>query len=229
MNNLTPMLPFVFIAAVVGIFVVIVVFAVRADKKRTQACEDYARQMGFTYEKKISGTEHLPCSGANLFDRGRSRNCYNYMTGKIADIDILLTDYQYTTGGGKNTTTHTMTVAAYHVPGVNVPDFTLEDENFLTRIAEKFGMQDIDFDTHPVFSKRYRLTGKDENAVRALFTPTLLTSIENGLIRKEWRVQAGDGWLVIHSNGRRIKPVELDSFLNSTFDLANKMTAEMMV
>ena len=70
------------------------------------------------------------------------------MTGKVADVDLILTDYQYTTGSGKNSTTHNLTVAAYCIPGLDLPDFALESENFLTRFAEKFGMQDIDFESH---------------------------------------------------------------------------------
>ncbi|HAI13366.1 MAG TPA: hypothetical protein DCM28_16785 [Phycisphaerales bacterium] len=211
-----------------GFIVLAIVLSIRADKKRAEAILQFATQMGFTYEKKLSGTSAIPCREAAIFDRGRSRYAKNFMTGKIADVDLILTDYQYTTGSGKNSTTYTMTLAAYHVPGLELPDFALENENFLTRIAEKFGMQDIDFDSHPDFSKRYRLTGKDENAVRKLFTSTLLTSIENGLIRNDWRVQAGGGWLIIHSSGKRLKPEQYQDFLNDSFELTNKLTAEAL-
>lgn len=217
------------IAAVfIGFIVLMIVLSIRADKKRTEALEQFASQMGFTFEKKLSGTSQIPCNAAALFQKGSSRKAKNFMTGKVADVDLILTDYQYTTGSGKNSSTFTMTVAAYKVPTLDLPNFALDDENFLTRIAEKFGMQDIDFDSHPVFSKSYRLTGKNENAVRELFTPTLLTNIENGLIRKDWRVQSGDGWLVIHSTPKRVKPENWQDFLNNTFELMNKMTVEAM-
>lgn len=212
----------------IGLFVMVVVLSIRAENKRALVMEQFAQEMGFTYEKKLSGTGHMPCNSAALFQKGRSRYAKNYMAGKVADVDVILTDYQYTTGGGKNSTTHTMTLAAYSVPGLNLPDFALEDENFLTRIAEKFGMQDIDFDTHPEFSKRYRLTGKDEQAVRELFTNDLLTRIENGLIRKDWRVAAGGNWLIIHSYPSRIKPEQWQDFFNGSFELANQMTVQAM-
>lgn len=217
-----------FITVCIGIFVAIVIFAIKAEKKRDEALAQFAQQMGLTFEKKISGSGHFPCSSAALFSCGRSRYAKRYMTGKVADVDVILSDYQYTTGSGKNSTRHTLTLAAYHVPDIAMPDFSLESENFLTRLAEKFGMQDIDFDTHPEFSKTYRLVGKDEQRVRAFFTPNLLTSIENGLISKKWRVQAADNWLIIHSYPGRLKPEQWSDFLNNTFELMNKITVEAM-
>jgi hypothetical protein len=210
----------------VGLFVLIVVVSIRQDKKRSEALIALAQTLGFTYEKKLSGTTQIPCSGASLFNRGHGRYAKNYMTGTVADIQVILTDYQYTTGSGKNSTTHSLTLTAYNVPGLTLPDFTLEKENFLTRIADKFGFGDIDFDTHPVFSDKYQLKGKDEPAIRALFTPTLLTAIENGLINNAWHVQAGDNWLIIHTT--RLKPEQWQDFLNSSFELMNKLTVEAM-
>ena len=223
-----PFIGIAFFAVFIGIFVVAIVAGLRIEKKRREALQAFASQMGLTYAEKLNALGEMPCHEAGVFQKGRSKKAKNYMTGKVADVDLILTDYQYTTGSGKNSTTYNLTVAAYCIPGLDLPDFALESENFLTRFAEKFGMQDIDFESHPQFSKTYRLSGKDENAIRQLFTPALLTSIENGLIPKEVRVQAGAGWLIIYSYPKRIKTENMQNFLNDTFDLANKLTVEAM-
>jgi hypothetical protein len=225
-----------FFAVFIGIFVVAVVYGIKADKKRREALEAFASQMGLSYTEKLDSIDEIPFCEARIFQKGRSKRARNFMAGTISDVQVIITDYQYTTGSSSSgttgshssTTTHLMTIAAYRIPGLELPDFTLETESFLTRIAEKFGMQDIDFESHPQFSKSYRLSGKNENAIRQFFTPALLTSIENGLIPKSLRVLANAGWLIIHSDPTCIKNENIQSFLNDTFDLANKLTVDAM-
>ncbi|MFG0248386.1 MAG: hypothetical protein ACF8OB_05820 [Phycisphaeraceae bacterium JB051] len=223
-----PFVGIAFFTVFIGIFVVAIVVGLRNEKKRRELLQTFASQMGLTYLEKLNAIGEIPCHEAGVFQKGRSKRAKNFMSGKIADVDVMLMDYQYTTGSGKNSTTHNLTLAAYRMPGLELPDFALEGENFLTRFAEKFGMQDIDFESHPQFSKTYRLSGKDENAIRQLFTSTLLTSIENGLIPKDVRVQSGAGWLIIYSYPKRVKTENMQDFLNDTFDLANKLTVDAM-
>ncbi|MGE4615272.1 MAG: hypothetical protein AAEJ46_13135, partial [Planctomycetota bacterium] len=49
----------------------------------------------------------------------------------------------------------------------------------LDRFKEYFGAQDFDFSAHPAFSKKYRLRGTDEDAIRDLFRPEVREYFEN--------------------------------------------------
>src|SRR2546422_3151571 len=49
-----------------------------------------------------------------------------------------------------------------------LPTFMLTPEDLRAKLAVLFGGQDVDFDDSPEFSRRYRLRGTDEDAVRAL-------------------------------------------------------------
>ena len=51
----------------------------------------------------------------------------------------------------------------------------LYPESFLSFIGEGFGYNDIDFASHPHFSKRYKLSGKDEMTIRQMFHPQMLS------------------------------------------------------
>ena len=53
-----------------------------------------------------------------------------------------------------------------------------ESVPYLAEMGAVLGHQDIDFASHPAFSRRYLLRGHDENAVRVLFTDVLLTRVK---------------------------------------------------
>ncbi|MEC9473853.1 MAG: hypothetical protein VX584_04130, partial [Actinomycetota bacterium] len=61
---------------------------------------------------------------------------------------------------------------------LQLPTFVIRPENLFHKIGSTFGYQDIDFDAHPTFSKRYLLRGPDEEAIRNTFTDEFLSSYE---------------------------------------------------
>ena len=54
----------------------------------------------------------------------------------------------------------------------------MRPEGFLDKIGGALGFQDINFDTHPEFSKLFVLKGPDETAIRSYFAPTVLEYFE---------------------------------------------------
>ncbi len=73
-----------------------------------------------------------------------------------------------------------------------------------------FGLQDIDFDTHPDFSKRYLLKGDDESEIRKLFRLDTLSFYEShGKLSTE---AAGHQLIHYHAN-RRVPPEKLSEFI----------------
>jgi hypothetical protein len=77
-----------------------------------------------------------------------------------------------------------------------------------------FGFQDIDFDEHPVFSKKYLLRGRNVPAIRELFTEEVLTFYEgvDGV-----STEANGNRLLYYRHGKRIKPLEIRDFLEEGF------------
>jgi carbonic anhydrase len=61
-----------------------------------------------------------------------------------------------------------------NLKSVKLPTYQLTLETGIDKIAEKLGVQDLDFESHPKFSRNFLLQGEDEAAVRAFFTPELL-------------------------------------------------------
>jgi hypothetical protein len=184
-----------------------------------------ADEMGLSYTMKIPGTKDVPFSKAALFNVGDTPICRHVMRGKVGEVDVMLLDYQYWQRSNESRTMTMTTVVAFCDAQAPVPDFCLGLESFVTRMAQKLGFTDINFDTHEQFSKTYRLTGKDEQAIRGLFTPDLLADFENGKIERNCRIQAADNWMFFYRDGKRVKPEELKDFFARSFDLMNRMTA----
>lgn len=60
-----------------------------------------------------------------------------------------------------------------------IPAFSLEKEELFDKLMSRFVWQDINFESHPEFSKRYLLKGEDKDAIRAYFHAGLLDYLED--------------------------------------------------
>ncbi len=211
---------------IVGIVALIaggIAWAYVHEKKRRETLQQVAQQMGFSFEPKGPPPGAMGFGDCPLFKSGRSKRIYNVMQGAVADVQLHLFDYKYTVGSGKNSTTYNQTVAVFEMTQIKLPQFRLGPEGFFHKIGEMFGMQDIDFDTHPTFSKKYRLTSDDEATIRAAFTPTVLEFFEQHIARK-WNVHCWDKWLVVYRSSHRAKPDDWPAFMEDTFGVVDVLT-----
>lgn len=213
---MTPNLIIMLIVAGVLALALIIVTAVVADRKRTGALELVARDLGFTFIKNGSAFLEESFTLLHLFEQGHGKRIRNVMSGRFEDVDVLLFDYRYTTGGGRNQTTIELTVAAYRTPGAAIASFELRPEHFFHKIGQAFGYKDIDIDTYPQFSKRYLLRGEDEQAVRDCFKQQTLEMLE---FDPGWSIEAAGQWMVLYRSNRRVKPGQIGEFLEKTWTL----------
>jgi len=220
-----PLTPFLFFAAILVTIGAAAYLAYVNEKKRTAALFDVATRMGFTFEAKVA-KEALPTLGPfHLFKRGRNHKARNLMRGRSEGADAIVLDYQYTTGGGKNSHTHVQTVVLY--PGIGtearLPEFTLGPEHWWDRIGQVFGYQDIDFESSPEFSDRYLLRGPDESAIRAAFGSNVLGFFAQN---QGWSVESAGGSLAVYRAGRRPKPEEMQPFIAETAAVRRALVRE---
>lgn len=143
-----------------------------------------------------------------LFNSGSSRGASNVMWGEKRDYVFF--EYSYTVGSGKNASTYSQTVGAFRCAGRNMPDFTAAPEDLGDWFAELFGGQDIDFQHDPVFSKKYRLRGKDEAAIRDFFS---VGGTQYLAARPGWTVHALGEWLLAYRSGKQVGPKKLKDFV----------------
>jgi hypothetical protein len=203
------LLPFFFFGGMLVIFVLAIVFSIFSEKKRCQEMIALAGQLGLEFAAK--GSPAIPhLDQFALFGRGSNRTFYNTMRGSVEGVRVAVFDYRFTTGSGKNRTTHQQTVCGIFDEQLDLPRFELKPEGFFSKLGALFGYQDIDFPENTEFSRKYVLRGESEEQIRAAFTPDVLAFFET---RPGLYVEGGGDTIIFFKAGQRLKTVEIQGFL----------------
>ena len=202
-------------ASIVGVLLivgVIVLLVHLSEKKRTEDLRSLASQLGLQFQLK---DEQLlnKLKAFELFNKGHSRKMKNVMRAETEAARLSIFDYNYTTGGGKNSRTHRHTIVAMESDSLQLPNFSLRPEGFFDKIGATLGFQDIDFDEHPEFSRMFVLKGRDETMIRQFFDVELLDHFSH---QKKARVEAQPG-LFIYLRGGRQKPEEVKQLMTDGY------------
>jgi len=203
---------------IIGFGVVVVVVALillvrRLERARTDAMQQAGLAIGFSFDAEGDLDQLRALGDLPLYTHGHSRRLKNVMSGRAGADETRIFDYQYTTGGGKESHTWRQTVVLYPGGGSGLPDFVLAPENIFHKLGQLLGYKDVDFDSSPGFSSRYLLRGPDEAAIRAAFTTDTRAFFEQA---HGWTVEVQGGNVGIYRAGKRVKPDELGAFLQET-------------
>lgn len=202
----------------VALFIGIIVWSILYAKKRSQDLAAAAEQLGFTF---MGDTWHGPVLNPQfktcLLERTRGRP-HNVMVGMSGNLQTIVFDYKYQ--AGKSTITQTI---ACFSRNIELPPFSLKPEGIFDRIGDAIVHNDIDFDSHPTFSQRYALKSPDEANTRRLFTPVVLTQMEQIPAETKWNIEASGINLFVYRAGRTVSPSDLSTFLHETSSVATAL------
>ena len=184
-ENQIPVAPIIFIIfAIIAVvlFAGMIIFFIflfsRAAKRRSydtsrgQQMQQAAGQIGFSYQAQAPVTSLAFFSGYELYE-GVPVSIENLMTGRIngdnaSVFDLVFRNAGGAVGYGSRTSRQTMYVLTSN--HLALPEFHLRPEGISEKVLPEFSRVDIDFLERPVFSDRYLLYGKDETAIRRLFS-----------------------------------------------------------
>ena len=206
---------FLIFAGIVAVVGIIIWAAWFYEKKRSEALEYIASSLHFSFERKCYDTL-IRENSFELFNKGRAKKVSNQMTGSSGDMNISIADYKYTVGSGKNSTTYSQTILIIQSEHLHLPSFTLCPENFLHKIGGMFGYKDIDFTSHPQFSKQYLLRGSDEDSIRETFNEEVLYFFEKD---KGLNVEGKVDKFIYYKASKRVSPKEIQNFLQEAINL----------
>ena len=184
------------------------------DKKRTEKLRQVADEMGLPFYPQGNDSLIGELSNFPLFSQGRSKKIKNMLHGETSEVEVGIFDFRYTTGGGKSSHTYRQTVAYFRSTDLNCPDFALRPEHLFHRIGGVFGYQDIDFESHPLFSKSYLLRGNSEHKIRNLFNEEALAFFEH---QSGLSVEGNGERLIFYRASKRVEPGEIRSFFKEGF------------
>lgn len=222
--------PWVIAAAVAVIMACLVLFTVLRRAGRTKEIKKLSEKYGWKFDEKLKTPEELfKQTGFDFFNKEENRWAENFITGIENNCyKAEYFDYSYETYDSARES-EADRYYRYFFSCVLVtfnegalPSFRLEPETLLTRMAEKTGLQDIDFEDFPDFSDNYRLEGKDEAIVRKFFNRAVLESFER---QKGLDVYAeGRQMLVVK---QRAGTIRIYQFLENVKDIAVTLGAEI--
>jgi hypothetical protein len=136
------------------------------EKKRSEEMKEFALQQGYTFTMEPEIDDGL--KRFKLGRKGHSHKLMNLISRSKRGEKVMVFDYQFIIGYGKNQRFCRQTVIRLTAP--NIPVFILTRERFINKMAEKLGFQDIDFEEDKTFSETFVLKGENEAAIRKQFT-----------------------------------------------------------
>ena len=225
-RNGDPTISFIIIGVIAVVAVVSYVISNIRRKRRTEAFERVASELGLTFSPQ--GNDYLvdDLGWCDLFSRGRDKKALNLMRGSNEGREIAVFDYQYVTGHGKSRRTVCSTVASLRSDGPPLPGFTLRPEGTWDKISSWFKSADIDFDTHPKFSRSFVLRGENDSAVRTLFTPAVLEYFEQ---HPGISAEGSNDTLLFYRHGKHVPPEGVNQFLADAFESLSLFRGEQRV
>ena len=106
--------------------------------------------------------------------------------------------------------------AAEFLAGIDQPFASGDPRSQLLREAfRKIEEPGIEFETHPKFTRTFRLQGPDREAVRALFQPAILDFFERQAPAPV-SVESAANWLVVYRRQKLVLPAKMADFTDQT-------------
>jgi len=190
---------------------VLVIYLKYKQRKREKEVSDFISKNGFNLEtidlilsflgggikSSFWGDKMFFGPDLKIFDIGGFKKIKNSFSINFNNSKIYFFNYNYTTGGGKSSTTYILTMAVFK-SAKNIPQFYLRPESFWDKIPELFGYNDIDFKHRPEFSKKYYLKSSDEYSVINIFNDELLEFFET---HPDYYVESNNGYIAVYRYG----------------------------
>jgi hypothetical protein len=197
----------------------VIIHTIRQERKRCGELSGIAVSMKLRYVPAGDQTLLNDLSCFQLFSSGQDQRMSNLLHGRVGDIDVHVFDYRYNSGGS-SPTTYRHAVAFVRSPQ-SLPGFRLQPTNIVHKIGNLFGYTDINFVSHPKFSKQYHLKGDDEVAIRKIFNPSVLSFCET---QQKLNAEGKSDKLIVYRYGQ-LKPKEVQDLVRTVIQISELMRA----
>jgi hypothetical protein len=165
-------LPCIAFSAFAALAAALIVFGILKARQRREAMTRLAAELGFEYYPDDPWSLEDKYAMFELFGRGHSREASNVICGEVDGRAVVAFDYQYTTGSGKNKSTHSCQALVMGLPIV-AAGLRMRTETVFDRLASWVGWDDIDFESDE-FSRRYHVASEDRRFAYDIFHARLI-------------------------------------------------------
>jgi len=151
--------PLIIVGFLAVVIVVGVVSFISAQKRR-EAMAALASRLGLRFSPHRDRSLARQYEFLDKLRAGRDRYAYNILSGTYQGHEVLVFDYHYKTGSGKNTHHHHFSFFVLQIPA-SFPELIIAPEGFFSKIAQAVGYDDIDFESHE-FSRKFCVRSRNK-------------------------------------------------------------------
>jgi hypothetical protein len=158
-------MPVLIIIGVIALIVVVGVFGHLMARKRREAMGQLAARLGLVFEAAKDRELARRYSFLDKLRAGSNRYAFNVLSGNYQGHDVIVFDYHYETHstnskGHRQTHHHYFSFFILHLPQ-SLPELAIGKEGFFSKVAQAFGYDDIDFESHE-FSRKFCVRSGDK-------------------------------------------------------------------
>lgn len=208
--------PLIFIGFI-AIAIVVVIVGYLSSLKRREAMMAVARKLGLSFRPHKDRSLARSYRFLNKLRRGSNRYAYNILSGRYENHDVLLFDYHYQTGSGKDTHHHHLSFFILHMTA-SFPELVIGPEGLFSKIAQAVGYDDIDFESYE-FSRRFCVRCPDKKFAYDVCNARM---IEHLLSNPDLTIEIEDNVLAVSFNSR-LSPEQIEPNLNRLITVRSLM------
>ncbi|WP_028050468.1 DUF3137 domain-containing protein [Cellulomonas sp. URHD0024] len=167
-----------------------------ASRKRIERLRVWASANGWTYA--TSDRSLVDFSRMQPFGVGHAKKATEVLAGRFERLSALSFTYRWTTGSGRDSTTHTAHVVAMVLPAA-LPTVELTPDGFGAKLAKLVGAQDIQFESDD-FNRAFRVASSDPRVAHAIVHPRLMERmLRDDALGSSWRIEGT--WILTWATG----------------------------
>ena len=196
---------------IVGFIAIIVALGILgyiSARKRREAMAAVAAKLGLRFAPGKNRGMARRYRFLDKLRRGSNRYAFNILSGSYKGHDLILFDYHYKTGSGKNTHHHYISFFILHLT-VSFPELIIGPEGVFSKIAQAIGYDDIDFESHE-FSRKFCVRSRNKKFAYDVCNARM---IEYLLSNSDLSIEIEGDSLAI-SFSRRLSPEDIEPNLN---------------
>ncbi|MEO1623416.1 MAG: hypothetical protein AAFU53_20615 [Cyanobacteria bacterium J06632_3] len=195
----------------------VVTLAIYCERRYTALVQTIAKDLHFQYLGMVSESQpqsKLPRSiwQFALLSKGNRRHFRHLIWRSYGAATVYVGEYSYHTGTRKRRRSHLQTIVLITSPKLSLPEFSMVPEKCFHRVGRLFSYQDINFESHPEFSRKYLLRGANEASVRACFHQGVLELFQQQPLVS---VEGTESLFIFYRNDRMTKPQKWYQLVNS--------------
>lgn len=202
-------------------------FAFWMRRRRKAALRVTAGELNLDFQPKGSRALTQRLAGFDLHAQFRdfgNMPVQNLMHRVSGDQEITIFDYRCRSQHSSDSPT-LMTVLLLEWPELDLPKFCARPESLFRKLGNALGQQDIDFSGYPLFSRKYVLTGENENDIRTTMTDTVIRAFEEhtDMGISGISVEGSGNRLLVYYFRRTVPAAKLPEFLAAALDVAEPL------